>query len=68
MASLAEEANLISVNAREENANQARFASLDKNIIQPLEDQWGFVRIEKVGRNRWIEITQDGINAAEFLL
>lgn len=68
MAQAAERAGLISVNAREENMTQARFASLDKNIIQPLEDQWGFVQIEKIGRNRWIKITQDGDNASEFLI
>jgi hypothetical protein len=48
--------------------SQARFASLDKNIIQPLEEQWKFIEVEKIGRNRWIKLTQDGINAAEFLI
>ena len=46
----------------------ARFASLDKNIIQPLEEQWKFIHIEKIGRNRWITLTQEGKNAIEFLL
>lgn len=68
MAELAEKHNLIIVNAREENLTQARFASLDKNIIQPLEEQWKFVTVDKIGRNRWIKITQDGINASEFLI
>lgn len=68
MAEIAEESGLISVNAREENLTQARFASLDKNIIQPLENQWKFIKTEKVGRNRWISITQDGANASEFLI
>ena len=68
MAELAEKENLITVNAREENYTQARFASLDKNIIQPLEEQWKFIEVEKVGRTRWVKITQDGINAAEFLI
>lgn len=68
MAEIAEKSGLISVNAKEENLTQARFASLDKNIIEPLEDQWKFVRIEKIGRNRWIKITQEGSNAAEFLI
>lgn len=68
MAEIAQRSNLISVNAREENLTQARFASLDKNIIQPLENQWHFVTVEKIGRNRWIKITEDGINAAEFLI
>ncbi|CDI05018.1 DUF6293 family protein [Candidatus Nitrosotenuis uzonensis] len=68
MADIAERDHLITVNAREENLTQARFASLDKNIIQPLENQWKFVRVEKIGRNRWIELTEDGINASEFLI
>jgi len=68
MAELAEENNLITVNARKENHSQARFASLDKNIIEPLEKQWKFVEIKKIGRNRWIEITEEGINASEFLV
>lgn len=68
MAEFAEKNSLITVNAKEENVIQARFVSLDKNIIQPLEDQWKFVSVEKIGRNRWIELTQDGINASEFLI
>ena len=68
MAVFAEQNKLIIVNAREENHTQARFASLDKNIIQPLEEQWKFVEVEKIGRNRWIRITEEGINASEFLL
>lgn len=67
MAKIAEERKLITVNAREENFEQARFASLDKNIIQPLEEHWRFIKIEKIGRNRWIKITPEGNHAAEFL-
>ena len=68
MAEIAEQNNLITVNAREENHSQARFASLDKNIIQPLEEQWKFIQVEKIGRNRWIKLSEDGINASEFLI
>ncbi len=68
MALFAEKENLITVNAREENYTQARFASLDKNIIQPLVEQWKFAEVEKIGRTRWVKITQEGINAAEFLI
>jgi len=68
MAKLAEKEKLITVNAREENYAQARFASLDKNIIQPLQEQWKFIDVEKIGRNRWIKVTQEGINASEFLI
>ena len=68
MAVLAEEQNIITVNAEKENHSQVRFASLDKNIIEPLEKQWGFIEVEKIGRNRWIKITEEGKNAAEFLI
>ena len=68
MAELAEKNNLISVNPKdEEHRSMVRFTSLDKNIIQPLEE-WGFIEIEKLGRNRWITITPEGQNASEFLL
>jgi hypothetical protein len=67
MARLAEESKIITVGAREENQSQARFASLDKNVIQPLLEQWKFIEVEKIGRNRWIKITQEGIDASEFL-
>jgi hypothetical protein len=68
MAIIAEEQEIITINSEEKNHSQARFASLDKNIIQPLVDEWNFVEIEKIGRNRWIKITQEGKNAAEFLI
>lgn len=67
MAKLAESQKLIIINAREENFEQARFASLDKNIIQPLIDDWKFVNVTKIGRNRWVELTQEGLNAIQFL-
>ena len=60
--------DLISVGAKDENYDQARFASLDKNIIQPLENEWGFIEVEKIGRNRWIKLTEEGEHASEFLL
>ena len=56
--------NLISVGAKDENYEQARFASLDKNIIQPLENEWGFIEVEKIGRNRWIKLTKEGEHAS----
>lgn len=67
MARLAEEKKLIVVNAREENFQQARFASLDKNIIQPLLMEWKFIDVERIGRTRWIKITTEGSSAVEFL-
>ena len=66
MARLAVENNLISVHA--ENESQATFASLDQNIISPLEKKWGFIEVEKIGRTRWIKITNEGVNASEFLI
>jgi len=66
MAKLAVDNKLIVVNA--ENESQATFASLDKGIINALENQWKFVKVEKIGRTRWINITEDGKNAAEFLI
>ena len=68
MAEIAEEQEIIAINSEEKNHSQARFASLDKNIIQPLAEEWNFVEVEKVGRNRWIKITEEGQNAAEFLI
>jgi hypothetical protein len=68
MAMFSEEAKIITIGARDENQSQARFASLDKNIIQPLQEQWKFIDVEKIGRNRWIKITQEGIDASEFLI
>ena len=67
MAKHAEEKKLIVINAREENFHQARFASLDKNIIQPLLNEWRFIEVERIGRTRWIRITPEGNGAVDFL-
>ena len=40
---------------------------LAQNVIRPLEDEWGYIRIEKIGRNRWVELTEEGRNVTEFL-
>jgi len=68
MAEIADREGIITVKAEESNYSQARFASLDKNIISPLENDWKFIEVEKIGRNRWIKITQEGKNAVEFLI
>ena len=68
LAEIAQKEKLINVGAKDENFEQARFASLDKNIIQPLETEWGFIQVEKIGRNRWIKLTKEGEWASEFLL
>ena len=68
MAEIAEEQKIIIINAEPSNHSQARFASLDKNIISPLENDWGYITTEKVGRNRWIHLTDEGRWASEFLI
>ena len=68
MAEFAEKRELISVNPKDENNRSiVRFTTLEKNIIKPLE-KWKFIEIEKIGKNRWIKITQEGQNASEFLI
>ena len=63
----AEEKKILSIGARKENHSNALFASLDKKIMQPLLNTWGFIEEEKIGKNRWISFTDDGKNASEFL-
>lgn len=67
MARISEEKKLIIVNAQEENRSMARFTSLDKNIIRPLEEHWKFINVEKIGRNRWITLTTEGKHALDIL-
>ena len=66
MARICLDKKLITIHA--ENESQATYASLDQNIISPLEKKWGFIEVEKIGRTRWIKITDDGSNASEFLI
>ena len=58
---------ILEIGAKKDNYEQARFTSLDKNIIQPLKNDWGFVREEKIGRTRWIELTPEGEQVLEIL-
>ena len=67
LAEKSDNAKLIEIGAKEENYEQARFASLDKNIIQPLKDRWGLIIEEKIGRTRWLIITEEGKNVKEIL-
>lgn len=68
LAEAAEESGLIKINPKDENnRSMVRFTSLDKNIVQPLEE-WNFVEVIKKGRNRWLKITEEGKNASEFLI
>ena len=67
LAEIAEEQKILNIGAREENHSNARFASLDKKIIQPLMNTWRFIEEEKIGKNRWIYFSEDGKKASEFL-
>ena len=62
-----DEKKIIEIGAKKNNYEQARFTSLDKNIIQPLMKDWGFIKQSKIGRTRWIEITSKGEEALEIL-
>ena len=68
LAKIADKKQIISITSAENNYDQVLFTSLDKNIIQPLESKWGFVKIIKVGRSRWVHLTDKGVNASKFLL
>jgi len=67
MAEITDKIGLISINAEKENYTQARFASLDQNIIRPLIEKWNFIEVEKIGRARWIKFTDEGKNVMEIL-
>ncbi|MDI1495232.1 MAG: hypothetical protein K8823_538 [Cenarchaeum symbiont of Oopsacas minuta] len=67
LAKLAIENDIIRVGAKEENKNPASLTSLAQNVIRPLEDEWGYIKVEKIGRNRWVELTEEGHNVTEFL-
>jgi len=67
LAKFTDKEKIIEIGAKDENYEQARFASLDKNIIQPLKDNWNFIKEKKIGRTRWIEITPEGENVLEIL-
>ncbi len=67
LAEEAEKRKILNIGAREENKSNARFASLDKKIIQPLLHTWRFIEEEKIGKNRWISFSDDGKSASEFL-
>ena len=67
LADIAEERNILNVNAKKQNEDQAKYASLDKKYIQPLKNTWKFIEEEKIGKNRWISFTDEGLKASEFL-
>ncbi len=67
LAKAVDDKKIIEIGAKDENYEQARFTSLDKNIIQPLKNDWGFVKENKIGRTRWVEITPEGEHVLEIL-
>lgn len=67
LAELAEKEGIIKAGGKDENLSQSRFASLETNVIRPLEE-WKFIRVSRVGRNRVVEATKEGSDAAEFLV
>ena len=66
LAELAIKRKIIAISSTD-NYKMARFTSLDKNIITPLKNIWNFVEEEKIGRNRYIFLTEDGKLASQFL-
>jgi len=49
------------------NHKMSRYTTLDKKIIKPLKEIWGYIDEERVGRNRKIFFTPDGLAASKFL-
>lgn len=49
------------------NHKMAQYTTLDKKIIKPLKDKWEFIDEEKIGRNRRIFFTKEGLDASKFL-
>lgn len=54
------------INASKKNPEQSKYMSLTKKILQPLE-KWNLVKIEQVGRNREVKLTNEGENMLKFL-
>lgn len=49
------------------NHKMSKYTTLDKKIVKPLKERWRYIDEEKVGRNRKIFFTEDGIAASKFL-
>ena len=49
------------------NYDKVKYTTLDKKIVKPLKDDWGYIDEEPVGRTRRIFFTDDGIAASKFL-
>lgn len=68
MAELAIAEGLIEPANKDKKVDQSAYAKLDHGIIKPLQDQWKFVDVEKIGVNHWVTVTDAGRDAAKFLI
>jgi hypothetical protein len=50
---------------KEERRDQAAYMALNKNLIEPLME-WKFIRVEKIGSNHIVSLSDEGINALRF--
>jgi len=67
MVRLAVDHEIIEVKEDAQNQKISKYASLDKNILNPLQEQWKFIDVKKTGRTRLIKLTEEGKNAIKFL-
>ena len=58
--------DVLVVRSQEHHMETAGLARMTGSIIEPLM-KWDFVGTEKVGRSRWVYLTEDGLNAVRFL-
>ncbi len=49
------------------NHSKSKYTTLDRVVLGPLKDTWGFIDTEKLGRKHKIFFTDDGIAASKFL-
>lgn len=58
--------DVLVVRGQEHNMETAGLSRMTGSIIEPLM-RWNFVGTEKVGRNQWVSLTREGLNAVRFL-
>jgi hypothetical protein len=63
---LALEEKIIHIDENKEHKDTAAYMTLNKNIIEPLEN-WNFINIEKIGNSKIVSLSIDGKNALKFL-
>ncbi len=61
----AEKVGILNTEAKDK--ERAKLSSLDKKIIKPLLNTWHFIDETKIGRNRYITLSEEGERASEFL-